>query len=170
MVLRALEQTKVYLINGSRLVVGDSAVVSVTFSVIMAMRIKPPEFRGKSYECYRRELEAWREVTELEKKKPGIAIALSFPEDDEYGIRGKDFDELKIDDLKTDTGLDTLITFLDTKLLKDDLADSWEKFSDFEEYTRNHSQTVSDYIDKFDQKYNKIVKKGMKLPSEILAF
>ena len=61
------------------------------------------------------------------------------------------------------------MTFLDTKLY-DDLADSWEKFSDFEEYTRDNSQTVSDYIDKFEQKYNKIVKKSMKLHSEILAF
>ena len=46
----------------------------MTFSDIMAMRINPPEFRGKSYERYRLELEAWREVTELEKKKQGIAI------------------------------------------------------------------------------------------------
>ena len=57
-----------------------------------------------------------------------------------------------------------------SKLKKDDLADSWEKFNDFEEYKCENEQSISEYISKFDQKYNKIVKKGMKLPSEILAF
>ena len=63
------------LTNGSRLVVDDPTVVSVanqnkkkerrevTFSDKLAMRIKPPEFKGKSYENYRCELKAWSEIT-----------------------------------------------------------------------------------------------------------
>ena len=136
----------------------------------MSLKINPPSLTGKSYERYRMKLEAWREITTLEKSKQGIAIALSFPEDDEHGIREKVFDELTIADLKTDTGLDTLITFLDAKLLKDDIADSWDKFSDFEDIRRDESQSMNAFIYKFDQKYNKIVKIGMKLPPEILAF
>lgn len=97
----------------------------------MSVKIKPPEFKEKNYERYRVELEAWREITDLAKSKQGIAIALSLPEDSEQGIREKVFDELSIDDLKTDTGLDTLLAFLDTKLKKDDLADMWDKFDDF---------------------------------------
>ena len=123
----------------------------------MATKINPPEFKGKSYERYKRELEAWSEVTELKAEKKGIAIALSFPEDDEYGIREKVFDELTIDELKDKDGLQKLITFLDSKLLKDDLADSWEKFGDFEEY--KCGQTISEFILQFDQKYKRIVKK-----------
>ena len=69
----------------------------------MSLKIKPPSLTGKSYERYRMELEAWREIMTLEKSKQGIAIALSFPEDDEHGIREKVFDELTIADLKTDT-------------------------------------------------------------------
>ena len=134
------------------------------------MKINPPDFKAKNYERYRLELEAWREITDLKKGKQGIAIALSLPEDDESGIREKVFDELAISDLKADTGLDTLLTFLDNKLQKDDLADSWDKFNDFEEYKREKGQSISDYISKFDQKYKKIVRKKMTLPSEILAF
>jgi len=135
----------------------------------MSMKIKTPEYKSGYYERYRLELEAWREITDLEKKKQGIAIALTLPEDDESGIREKVFDELSIADLKADDGLDKLLTFMDKKLKKDDLADSWEKFSSFEEYQRKE-QSITEYISKFDQNYNKLVKKGMTLPSEILAF
>ena len=78
----------------------------------MATKINPPEFKGKAYERYKRDLKAWAEVTELAKKKRGIAIALSFPEDDEFGIREKIFDEIDLDELKEDDGLDKLIAFL----------------------------------------------------------
>ena len=117
----------------------------------MATRINPPEFKGKSYERYKRELKAWSIQSQ---KKKGITIALSFPEDDEFGIREKVFDELSLHELIADDCLDKLITFLDSKLLKDDLADSWDKFSDFEEYQRGKHPPVSDFIQQFDQKYN----------------
>jgi len=136
----------------------------------MSMKIKPPELKEKSYERYKQELLAWREITDLDKEKQSIAIALSFPEDGANGIREKVFDELSIDQLKHENGLDILIEFLDDKLKTDDLADSWEKFDDFESFSRDPDQKISDYISKFDQKYNKIAKKGMKIVPEILAF
>jgi len=74
-----------------------------------------------------------------------------------------------LEELKEDDGLDKVIAFLDSKLLKDDLADSWDKFSEFEEYQRENGQSISDFLLQFEQK-NRIVQKGMKLPNEILAF
>ena len=85
-----------------------------------------------------------------------------FPEDSETGIHGKVFEK--------DDGLDTLTKFMDTNLKQDDLADSWEKFDDFEEYEREKGQSFSDFISKFDQRYNRIAKKNMTLPPEILPF
>ena len=57
----------------------------------MAMKIKTPEYKNGYYERYRIELEAWREITELETEKQGIAIALALPEDNKSGIQGKSF-------------------------------------------------------------------------------
>ena len=58
----------------------------------------------------------------------GIAVALSLPEDDEHQIKDKVFDQIPLDDLKSDFELSILIEFLDIKhLAKDDLADSLEK-------------------------------------------
>ena len=59
---------------------------------------------------------------------------------------------------------------MDKKLKKDDLSDSWEKFNDFEGFKCDSELSITESISKFDQKHNKIVKKGMKLPLEILAF
>ena len=136
----------------------------------MSMKLNPPDFSSKSYEQYRLELSAWEKITNLDKKKQAIAIALSLPENDKTAIRQRVFEELSLDELGGDDGLAKLMTFLDVKLGKDDLADSLEKFEDFDDFTRKDDQLVSDFITQFDQKYNRIVKKGMKLPPEILAF
>ena len=41
------------------------------------------------------------------------------------------FTQISLDDLKQDSGLDTLIHFLDQQLGKDDLTDSLDKFENF---------------------------------------
>ena len=105
------------------------------------------------------------------KDKIGIAIALSLPQDSgESGIREKVFDEIELKDLKKENGLEILINFLDKTLGKDDLSDSLEKFEDFEDYCRGQNETILDYISRFDQKYNRLKKLGIELPSAIVAF
>jgi hypothetical protein len=132
-------------------------------------KINPPVYgKDKSYERYKQELLAWREVTDLAKAKQGIVVALSLPENDTSNIREKVFDQLALTTLKTASGLENLITFLDKHLGKDDLADSLEKFEDFDDYFRT-DESIIDYIEKFDSKYMKIHKKNMVLPPEILA-
>ena len=69
----------------------------------MSLKISPPEFSaGKSYERYKTELTAWQKVTALDKKKQGIAIALTLPEDEVSGIRQTVFEELSLDVLHAD--------------------------------------------------------------------
>ena len=78
----------------------------------MTTRINPPTFnKGKNYERFRQQLTAWKEITELSKDKQCIAIALSFPENDESQIRQKGFDQIPLDDLKSDDGLTVLLIF-----------------------------------------------------------
>ena len=136
----------------------------------MATRIDPPTLGTEPYEMYRRELLVWREVTDLRKEKQGVVIALSLPKNDKSQIRQKVFDQISIDDLKKEDGLDTLIAFLDKHLKKDDLADSLGKFGEFEDFQRIEGMSIIEYIASFDSKYRKIEKLKMTLPPEILAF
>ena len=62
-----------------------------------------------------------------------------------------------------------LIAFLDKHLAKDDLADAFDKYRDFESYKRTR-ESVPEFISEFDSKYKKLVKKKIELPPEILAF
>ena len=88
----------------------------------------------------------------------------------EHQIKHKVYDQISLDDLKGDFGLNILIAFLDKHLAKDDLADSLEKNDDFDDFRRKDGQTIHEYIAMFDSKYSKTEKKNMTLPSEILAF
>lgn len=136
------------------------------------MKINPPDLKKcKTFERYILELEAWHEVTDLAAEKQGIAIALSLPQDSAIaGIREKVFDEIKLADLKKQDGLDTLIKFLEKAYGKDDLTDSWDKFEEFEDFSRGRDQKFLEYISNFEQKYNRLKKVDIELPSSILAF
>ena len=82
----------------------------------MAAKVNPPSV-SQSYELYHQELLAWKEITDLDNKKQGVAITLTLPEDDERQIREKVFDQLSLADLKNKDGLTKLLEFLDKHLL-----------------------------------------------------
>ena len=137
----------------------------------MALKINPPIFSSaKDYERYKVELQAWARITDVSKAKQAIAVALSLPEEDASGIRERVFNEISMDDLAKDDGLDQLITFFDKHLGKDELEDCMEKLDDFEECRRDNGQAMGEFISKFDQQYNKVLKKGLILPPQFLAF
>ncbi len=137
----------------------------------MSTRINPPVYKKeKSYELFKKEVEAWKAVTDLAKEKQGIVIALGLPEDDSLKIREKVFEEVSIEELNGEDGLGTLIAFLDRHLGTDELEDSLQKFEDFEDYKRNENETIDQYIGNFEQKYARVKAKNLVLPDPILAF
>ena len=77
----------------------------------MAWTNLPALNKGKCFEIYRKEILAWGKLTDLPKSKQGIVITLSLPEDDETHIRERVFDQIPLQDLKTD---DVLIILLNS--------------------------------------------------------
>ena len=112
------------------------------FEMAVSMQFCPPVL-GDSYERYKQELEAWRIITDISKKKQGIAVALTLPEDHPSGVRGRVFEEIPLTELKKGTGLDTVIQFMNKYLGKDELTDTYEKFTDFEDYKRADNIKIS---------------------------
>ena len=126
------------------------------YKYIMTTKIYPPSLeKAKTYEGFKQEVLAWKEITDLQKNEQGIAVALSLPVDDEHQIKDKVFDQIPLDDLKTDFGLNVLIAFLDKHLAKDDLADTVEKFDDFDDFRTEDGQSINEYIATFNAKYRK---------------
>ena len=68
------------------------------------------------------------------------------------------FDGLSITVLKTEVDLKKLIVYLDKILGKSDLADSFQRYEEFEDCKREASQSMNDSIFQFDEKHNKLVK------------
>ena len=136
----------------------------------MATKINPPDLSSGNYELYKEKLLAWQMVTDISVDKQGIVIALTLPNDDKHKIQEEVFSQIGREKLSQENGLDTLINFLDSKLMKDDLSDSLEKFEEFEDFQRVIGQNITEYIAAFDSRYRKMEKFKIKLPSEILAF
>ena len=144
------------------------------YVIIMSLKLDPPDLlECCSYERYKQELAFWRGGTSIEKKKQGLVLALSLPKDrldPERKIRSKVFEQLTEAKLSADDGYDVLVKFLDEHLGTDEMADSIEKFEDFESYVREDNSPINDFISTFDQKYQRVVQKQLKLPQPILAF
>ena len=123
----------------------------------------------KAYDRYKTELSLWKTITTVPAKKLGPVVALSLPDDHESRIKDKVFEQMTIEELSSDTGYDDLIKLMDSILLKDSLSEAFEKYNDFEKFSRT-TETVYEFIEEFDLKYKRLTKFKIKIPSEILAF
>ena len=134
-------------------------------------RLPTPCFgKGKSYDVYKSQILLWKECTDVPAEKQGIFIYLSLPDDDESRIKEKILDELTTEELKSKDGLDKLLGYLDKHLKKDDLADEWSKFNEFDDFKREDNMKIDEYVLTFDSLYNKLLKCKMTIPPQILAF
>ena len=71
--------------------------------------------------------------------------SIPLPDDDESRIKEKVLDELTPDHLKAKDGLDRLLAYLDKHLKKDDLADEWAKFNEFDDFKRGENMKIDEY-------------------------
>ena len=126
----------------------------------------PPGFdEGKSYENWKNEVEMWRRVTDLDKKKQALAVALL--------LNGRPRDialEIQADDLNKDDGMTTLIRELDKVFMREEKDRAYEAYSEFDRVSRRDGASMAEYIADFEQKYNKMRKFNMVLPDAVLAF
>jgi hypothetical protein len=65
---------------------------------------------------------------------------------------------LNVEDIQKETGLNTLIEFLDKHIAKYELTDILEKNEDFGDFKRSDGQSINKYISIFYAKYRKIEK------------
>ena len=135
--------------------------------------VTPPDLNDcKSYESYKRELQAWKSVTELGATKQGNYVVLSLPNKSKFGndLRERVFENISATDLASVTGLDKVIEFLDTELGKSAVDDTIEKWDSFDNCKRGDNQTLEEFISEFEAKSSRVKATGTTLPGEILAY
>lgn len=99
------------------------------------------------------------------KKKQALAITLSL-----LGRARESALEIAAHDLNTDTGMDVLLTKLDSVFLKEERDRQYEVYTEFDRINRPSDMSMVDYIIAFERRYNKIHKFKMELPDAVLAF
>ena len=143
--------------NGSRANAMEPAKAS--------LKTPPPMRSGSSYDDWKKEIQVWKLLTDLEKEKQGPALLLS--------LSGKARDaalELDIVDISTAIGLEIIIDRLDKLFLVDRDKLAFAAYEKFESYTRSSDLPIESYIADFDHLYNNVKKFGMTLPEGVLAF
>lgn len=121
----------------------------------------------KDYKKYKQEVELWRVCCKLEKTEQGPALALSLPDN---SIKEKLIEELGVKKLGTETGVDALLTFLDKYLLKEEIHEAYDAYTEFDSHEKLGDISMEDYIIDFEKKFQRIKNKKMDLPDHVLAF
>ena len=133
----------------------------------MDAEIRIPEFKSTNYELWKKEIEAWTVVTDLNKEKQAVAVVLNLPDDNV--IKEKVFEELTLNNLNSKNGLSILFEFLDKHLLHDDVKNCLNKFEEFENFERGPKENIRDYVSQYDLILSKLEKVNIKLPPELKA-
>ena len=107
----------------------------------------PPELKDESkYETWKKELSLWQIFTDISKSKQAPAICLSLS-----GRAHEAALEINIDKLHSDTGVQELITKLDSSFLKDSEQRIYVAYDTFEKFKRKDNMSINDYIIEFEK-------------------
>ena len=124
----------------------------------------PPAFDGTNYEAWKNEIEIWRLVTDLDKKKQALAVTLTL----KGQARAKAL-EIDAEKLNDDDGMAELMTSLDSIFKGDKIDIAYSAYSNFDGYKRE-SENIVDYIIEFERRHHLCKKHDMTLPDAVLAF
>ena len=133
----------------------------------MAEKIPTPSYgEGKSISNYEKEIAAWEIITKTARDKRGVMLALNLDEN----LKNRVLENVSIQDLHKDTGVQDLLIYLKKTFGKDELTDSKECYKEFRDYKRKSGQNIHDYIEEFASRVNKLQNRGVIIANEILAF
>ena len=132
----------------------------------MASNYKIPPALGPDtlYESWKSEIEVWRLVTDLEKKRQALAVTLSLS-----GQAKAKALELNVTDLNSDTGMDKLLEALDSLFERDKIDLTYAAYVKFDSYKRDIDTPISEYIIEYERRYNQCKKYDMVLPDPVLS-
>ena len=125
----------------------------------------PPVFiEGDDYDQWKKDVELWQEISDLDKAKHAIAIHLS--------LSGRSRDatsELSIAELKSVDGITKVFEKLDRVYALDENWKCFHTYLNFENYSRPKECSVDEYLSEFDKRYYKLKECKVTLPDAIIA-
>ena len=118
-----------------------------------------------SYECWKKDIDIWCELTDLDVKKRALAIHLSLT-----GRARIASSELEVSDLKKDNGVNILLAKLDGIFLAEKGRRQFAVFHDLYNLRRKEEVNINDFVTEFEHAYFKFGREDMTLPDAVKAF
>ena len=134
--------------------------------------LEPPAFISgtKSYGQYKKDLQMWSRITQVDKKLQAELVVYKL-EGHPSGIKEKILTALDGKLAENEKGIDELIKFLDEIYLQDEMADAWEKYKSFEEYSYDDkSLSMAEFISEWHTRKTMAKTSGCDYSDSILAF
>ena len=129
-------------------------------------RVQPPLFSdGTDFDEWEREIDIWSMVTDIPEEKQGAAIYLS--------LEGKARDcckTIKVEELKGKTGKNTLMTKLRDLYAIAKEQSMYHDYEEFETYTRPSNVSITDFLNEWERRNEKLKKNKLDLPDGVLAY
>ena len=125
----------------------------------------PPKLNNDcNYETWKEDVKIWCEFTDLDEKKRALAIHLTLT-----GRARIASSEVGVEELKKETGVETLIAKLDTLFLPEKERRQFSAFNNLYSLRRTDC-LVKNFIAEFEHQYFKFQQEGMNLPDPVIAF
>ena len=119
-----------------------------------------------TFEDYKTEIKIWQGSTTVDKSKQGGRVFNS--------LKGKAREiartNVDTDKINTDDGVKLILEVLGKEWQEDKAHSGFKAFTDFTQFKRPKSMTISDFVLEFTIKYNKLKTYGMEIQDTILAF
>ena len=129
-------------------------------------RVHPPKLvDGDDFEEWEREIEIWKLVTDVPEERQGASIYLSLE-----GKARACCKTIEIEKLKGKNGADELLKKLRDLYSKDKEQSAFKAYEDFENYQRPENMNITDFLNEWERRYEKIKSKEMALPDGVLAY
>ena len=127
----------------------------------------PPPFDPDedNYEQFKKDLQIWEILTELDVKKKGPAVYLSLNKKARDAVRN-----LSVADISDNDGLKKIIQRLDDVYHADKNTRAYTAFQNFYKCKRESGETYEQFIVKFERLYGELIAHDMTLPEGIRAF
>ena len=132
---------------------------------------EPPTFvsETKSYATYKDDLYRWSRITSVPAKQQAEVVVYGL-EGHPSGIKEKITTKIGKDIEDAPDGIKKLVEYLDTIYKKDEMADAWTKYKNFQKVSRADNININDFIAEFEKEYLLAKTAGCEFSDTLWAF
>ena len=151
--------------SGSQSADESGSKMSTLGGMLKSHRTPPPlKLDFQPYLMWKKDVEIWQILTSLPKEKQGLDLYMSLEQ------KYKQFVNLTVQELSAATGVESIIAKLDELLLQDKDTLAYEAYERFDKFRKVGDMSMVEYINKFDQLYNKAAEYDLTLGTGVLAY